>query len=917
MAPNATKNASGFKSVGRRFNKAMLLVVSLVLLCFAAAAIAINFQQAERELDQKLTNAINVAKTSLAQALWNLDDKIVQDFIASIFLDESFEYVGVHWGGQVTGERKRGTAADLTLKQVKASKTLLLRSAEVQFEGRPVGDFVVAVTRKSIYEKITLQALGVLMLAISVLAAVWLTSYLLSRRYITQPLVQLQQSAGRIAQGELDVPIEVNRRDEFGQLAQNFDAMRGSINTLVGELREANRSLEQRVEERTAEAVEARGQLVQALESITEGFALYGQDDRLVISNSRYAELMVPEAAALVAPGVPFETVARKAGEVGIRASGQAADTINEWMKDRLERHCNPVGPIIRLQPDGRWIRINERRTDDGSFVGVWTDITDLKKNEEELEEARDNALQANQAKSHFLATMSHELRTPLNAIIGLSEMLVQHGDRVAEDKRSESLTRVLNAGKHLLSLINEVLDLSKIEAGKMDFVSETIEVPSLIEDIVSTTRSLAEKNGNELIIEVPPAIGMVQADPMRVRQILLNLMSNACKFTSNGRVVLKVFEEVEGGLPMVSFAISDTGIGLTPEQLGKLFEEFIQADATTTRQFGGTGLGLAISRRLCRMMHGDITVKSVHGKGSTFTATLPAARAGDIRKPETNPPVVVSSPDAPQIVRAALPEEQLPSGSVVLVIDDDLTARELVARHLRSLGFKVEMANGGHEGLERARAIRPNAITLDVMMPDLDGWSVLQELKDDPELADIPVIVASVDDSREKGFAMGAAGYLVKPIDPAKLGDVLRPYQVDGRQPQVLLVDDDVDYLSMMESALSGAGYDVQIAENGRSAVGALAKQTPDVIVLDLMMPEMDGFELVSILQRHPRWRDIPVVLVTAKDLMPEDHQRMSSGVAEVVRKSGGANEISERVDHLLQTVFGLMPGPDKEAAE
>lgn len=912
-----TRPRGRFKSVSRRFNGAMLAVVSLLLFCFAAAAVLFTINQAERELEQKLTNSINVAKTSLGQALWNLDDTIVTDFISSVFLDESIVYVGVHWGGEPVAEKKRDSVKSLTLKEIEKSDQLIAKIAEIQFDGKPVGSFVVAVSRESIRERIILSALAILALAVSVLCGVWLTAYLVSRKYISQPLLQLQQNANKMAKGDLEVQIEMNRQDEFGLLAQNFDAMRGSIKTLIGELRESNRTLEQRVEQRTSDvanamqaAEQARHRLVDAIESISEGFAYWDADNRLVISNNRYKGLMAPEIAQIIEPGVSFERIVRTIAERRLVGEAETIDNPEDWINERLERHRNPSDPIVRQQPDGRWIQINERRTDDGGYVGVWTDITDLKAHESELERARDSALQANQAKSRFLAAMSHELRTPLNAIIGLSEVLVRHGDRVSADKRSESLTRVLNAGRHLLDLINEVLDLSKIEAGKMELMIETVEVPSLIDEIVNTTRPLADRNNNELVVEIAGDVVAVRADPMRVRQILLNLMSNACKFTSDGRVTLQVSTPKTTEVPYVSFAVTDTGIGMRPEQLGKLFGEFMQADATTTRQFGGTGLGLAISRRLGRMMDGDITVVSESGKGSTFTATLPASTG--LLQPSAE---LTASDGAPSPAKSTT--NTLRAENTLLVIDDDATARNLLAQHLRSMGFKVEMANGGQEGLDRARSLRPIAITLDVIMPDMDGWSVLAALKADPELRDIPVIMASVDDNREKGFALGAAGYLVKPVDPERLNQLLAAHRNDGRLPVVLVVDNDDAYLDTMRASLRPLGYQVDIADSGHKAVGILAQRSPDVIVLDLMMPEMDGFDFVAILQRHPSWRDIPVVLVTAKDLMPEERQKLNSGVDEIVRKSGSGSDISQRVDRLLQSAFGLSPDPSKEAAE
>jgi adenylate cyclase len=356
---------------------------------------------------------------------------------------------------------------------------------------------------------------------------------------------------------------------------------------------------------------------------------------------------------------------------------------------------------------------------------------------------------------------MSHELRTPLNAIIGLTELLCDNAARFGTEKALEPLTRVLRAGRHLLNLINDILDLSKIEAGKMDLTLESVAISPIVEEVVGTAQPLAEQNQNVLELDCPDGIGSVHADNMRLRQILLNLLSNASKFTKGGAVRLCVVRAEEAGQHWVDFAVSDTGIGMTEEQLGRLFQEFTQADASTTRQFGGTGLGLAISRRLCRLMGGDITVTSAPGEGSTFTVRLPAQVPAPMSVRETG--AVATAPAASESLRGT-----------VLVIDDDPTARELIATHLASEGFAVETAMNGVDGLKKARALRLAAITLDVLLPDVDGWTVLAALKGEPALSGIPVVIVTIVDEQRRGIALGAAGYLTKPIDRERLVEIL-----------------------------------------------------------------------------------------------------------------------------------------------
>jgi signal transduction histidine kinase/CheY-like chemotaxis protein/HAMP domain-containing protein/putative methionine-R-sulfoxide reductase with GAF domain len=509
----------------------------------------------------------------------------------------------------------------------------------------------------------------------------------------------------------------------------------------------------------------------------------------------------------------------------------------------------------------------------------------------EEARRARATAEEASRTKSSFLANMSHELRTPLNAIIGLTELLCDNAARFGTERALEPLRRVLRAGRHLLSLINDILDLSKIEAGKMDLTLESVPIRPIVDEVSGVARPLADQNNNALELDCPDDIGSVHADNMRLRQILLNLLSNACKFTKEGTVRLRVARTSEAGRGWVDFAVSDSGIGMTEEQLGRLFQEFTQADASTTRQFGGTGLGLAISRRLCRLMGGDITVTSVPGEGSTFTVHLPA-------EAET---VLAAAPVAPETAAATGDGAR----GTVLVIDDDATARELIAAHLAESGFTVETAANGVDGLKQARKLRPAAITLDIMMPDIDGWTVLAALKGDPALADIPVVIVTIVDEQRRGIALGAAGYMTKPIDRDRLVEILSPHRRATESSTVLVVDDDEEQRGLVRELLGAKGWTVREAANGRLALDALAKGVPDIVLLDLMMPEMDGFEVVAALQANPAWRDIPVVVVTALDLSAEDRRRLNGGVEQILSKSAYApGELITRVGALLAEV-------------
>jgi adenylate cyclase len=647
-------------------------------------------------------------------------------------------------------------------------------------------------------------------------------------------------------------------------------------------------------ERRRAQALveQARTRLVDAIESISDGFALWDQDDRLTIFNKRSQEIL--DLQELFVVGVQFEELIRPLAFD--RAHYDPAIIDHEaWFRRRLALHCGAPSVHEQKLADGTWLRIGEHRTQEGGTVTTWTDITTIKQREAELadlvqrlEVARDEAMEASRTKSSFLTNMSHELRTPLNAIIGLTELLCDNAARFGTEKALEPLRRVLRAGRHLLHLINDILDLSKIEAGKLDLTLESVVIRPIVDEVLGTARPLAEQNENALELDCPDKIGSVHADNMRMRQILLNLLSNACKFTKAGTVCLRVTSTTEAGRRWVDFAVSDSGIGMTEEQLGRLFQEFTQADASTTRQFGGTGLGLAISRRLCRLMGGDVTVTSVPGEGSTFTVRLPA-------EAET---VIAAAADAPE---TAVTAEDGARGTV-LVIDDDATARELIAAYLAEAGFTIETAANGVDGLKKARALRPAAITLDIVMPDIDGWTVLAALKGDPALADIPVVIVTIVDEQRRGIALGAAGYMTKPIDRDRLVEILSPYRRATEPSTVLLVDDDEEQRRLVRELLGAKGWVVREAADGRLALDALEKGVPDILLLDLMMPEMDGFAVVAALQANPAWRDIPVVVVTALDLSAEDRRRLNGGVEQVLSKSSYAPaELITRVGALL----------------
>ena len=684
-------------------------------------------------------------------------------------------------------------------------------------------------------------------------------------RSINAPLRRLERSMKGITQGRLDLEIPRAGRDEIGGMARALAMLRDN---LIEKQR-----LEQERQRAEAEAQRAQARLGEAIEAISEGFALYDPDDRLVVCNSRFKE-MYAGLAVEIQPGTQYETILRGVAGTGIIPA--ALESCDAWVAERLERHRNPKGAFEQPRGGGMWLKISERRTADGGIVGVFTDITDLKDRElqlghlvDRLAEARDVADQANRTKSTFLANMSHELRTPLNAIIGYSEILQEDVADLGQQSLIADLKKIEGAGRHLLGLINDILDLSKIEAGRMDVFIEDVEVVPLLEEVRAIIVPMAKKNSNVVEFRMAENLGTMRTDRTKLKQSLLNILSNASKFTQNGELALFA-ERFETDQPMVRVVISDTGIGMTEEQLSRLFQAFSQADASTAKQYGGTGLGLAITRNFCQLLGGDVTVVSKPGEGSTFTITLPDRPAAPTQvEPASVPPLVGKLDNAP----------------TVLIVDDDPVARDLLAANLKGAGYRLIQAASGEEALNLARTMRPDAITLDVMMPKPDGWQVLSELKADADLRDIPVIIVTVLSDRGIGLSLGAVDVLTKPVDRARLTALI--HSLVRRDGPVLVVEDDADARGVIRPTIEKMGLAVAETADGRQALAWLGDHpAPAMILLDLMMPEMDGFEVLDALAAHEEWRDIPVIVITAKQLSAAERERLRGQVQKVFVK-------------------------------
>ncbi|HEX2632230.1 MAG TPA: response regulator, partial [Bradyrhizobium sp.] len=758
---------------------------------------------------------------------------------------------------RVLGNSKLAQARDHSVKvdELLGSLNQELRE-DLTAERNQIVENVTSATRRTLAADLVIVALGVL-----------LTFVIL--RSIAIPMRQLIGAIDGLSAGNLAVSIPPASPDEIGAMAHTLGLFRDS-------LKERDRF--------AAEAEAQRKTIAAAIATISEGFVLYDAEDRMVLFNDQFRAIY-PGLADIIKPGTKFDEVLNAVVSRSLVDLGR--QTPEEWLAERRARHQHSGG-FAEYRYGGRFVRISERRIQGGGTVAVYSDITELRTQNLELEEARELSEVANRTKSQFLANMSHELRTPLNAIIGYSEILQEDAVDNGQEQLVPDLKKIEGAGRHLLGLINDILDLSKVEAGKMDVFIEEIDLSSLLDEVKSIIAPLVAKNGNELEVRLADHVGRMRTDRTKLKQCLLNVLSNASKFTQDGKLTVQVRRfETDG--PKIEIVISDTGIGMNEDQIGRLFQAFSQADASTTKKFGGTGLGLAITRHFCRLLGGDISVASQPGVGSSFTIILPDQAA----EPESRP-----------VVESALESARsnaVGSAVTVLVVDDDASARDLLTTNLGREGYRTVQARGGDEALELARKLRPDAITLDVLMPKKDGWTVLGALKADPVLRDIPVVMVTVAPDRGIGLSLGAAEVMTKPVDRGQLTALLR--QLLSRDGPILVVEDDLATRETVRHTVEKLGLTVAEVTNGRLALTWLAENSaPALILLDLMMPEMDGFEFLDTFNRRPDWRHIPVVVITAKQLTAAERALLAGRTRIVIRK--GASMDTDVADAIRKAV-------------
>ena len=889
-----------------------------------------------------LTEEAEVSRRELERSLKRFADRsnsIELIYPQVRYVDQGGNEIAKVAGGQIRSERghvadapffsavKRLGPGETYLSPVAARMTYAIPVYQPGSEGRApifqgavVLDFVYPIQE---FRRTTavIASTFLIITALSLGIALFLTINRVRR--LTDPIRRLAEAANRIAAGERSVKVAIDSTDEIGRLANSFNEMATSLEqnevalhrkvTETQTLYEIGQEISaqvalgptlQLIVERARDLLQAEVCLLALRQEGSDTFAI--QAHRGIVPEALVGLRIRPGeglGGRVIATGLPmmagdysteyvdspFLQIVREAG-------------IRSAVAVPLKFHAAVIGVLyVHSSVPGKF------RDEDQQLLGALADqaaiaienarlFEQVRRHAEELEakvEARTRELQeanqrledASRHKSEFLANMSHELRTPLNAIIGFTRLVMRRSQGVLPTKQYENLEKIVISADHLLGLINDILDLSKIEAGRMEVRLGSVDLGALVDGCLRTVEPTIKSERLRLLKVMDPDLPTLWTDQDKLKQIVINLLSNAIKFTEAGTIT--VTARAENG--KMAIAVADTGIGIPQDALELIFEEFRQVDSSSTRKHGGTGLGLSISRHFARLLGGDIAVRSTLGVGSTFTVTLPCHH-----EPVTSAARAPAAPAREDL--ATHPKD----GKVILTIDDDPDAIYLLRENLTEAGYRVVGALSGQEGLQKARELRPFAITLDIMMPNKDGWEVLHELKADPATKDIPIIVVSIVDNKDLGYRLGASDYLLKPFDrDAVVAALARIAPHHGR---LLVVDDDPQVVDMVRQLLEGEPYQVEAAGDGQEALEAISRQRPDAILLDLLMPRMDGFTVIEHLRQDPEHRLIPVIVLTAKTLTAAEHAMVEQSVLKVIQKRG-----LDR-DHFIQELRGVL---------
>ena len=883
--------------------KFLLAVVPVAMISIVAVftLYEVNADRAANDaLRQKLDRLLATHTSVLSGPIWHVNEGQVELSVDALMEDPDIQAVEVldESGAVLT---RRGNVEQLASAALRGE--MLIAFGE-DSDKEPIGILAIGMTdqrlRDDRFNRILLAAL----LATGLLLSLVFGAMIANRRIVGVPLERLLDSIQETRSGNrsgASRTVEWNTNDEMGEVIAAFNIMRVEQDAYERDLRAARDELEDRVAQRTAELASKSVQLTEAIESITDGFSLYDADDRLIISNTTYRNLMYPGIEKILTPGTSFEAIVREAVGAGLIADAIGHE--DAWVAERLEHHRNPTGPMLQRRNGDQWIRVTERKTDEGGTVAIYTDIT-------ELQGAKEAAEAANEAKSTFLAIMSHEIRTPMNGIIGMSNLLA---DTDLDSEQSEFCHTINHSAESLLTIINDILDFTRVEAGKLELEAQPFDLRSCVEDALDLVAVLAAKKDLDLIYFIEPGSPeYLVGDPSRLRQILLNLLNNAVKFTEHGEVLLNLkgerVETPDGPVSHLTVTVRDTGIGIPKDRMDRLFRSFSQVDASTTRRYGGTGLGLVISQRLVQLMGGDISVQSEVGQGTSFFFAIDLPVSDIMRR--------VSLDE----VQPALSSKRL------LVVDDNATNRRILVRQSQAWSMEAKATGSPLEALEWLRnGERFDAGVLDMNMPELDGLELAHRIRETHDSDALPLILLSslgglTSDESEKLETAGFAETLSKPMKPSPLLNTLmsifeqrplrvvtvdakRKSQFDPQMAQrmpmrILLADDHPTNQKLGLKVLERLGYRADVAGNGIEVLQALGQQAYDLILMDIEMPDMDGLEATA--QIRKQWgTDGPGIIAMTANAMEGDRDRyLAAGMNGYVSKPIQVRELVQAME-------------------
>jgi signal transduction histidine kinase/DNA-binding response OmpR family regulator/HAMP domain-containing protein len=762
------------------------------------------------------------------------------------------------------------------------------------------------------------KKINTFIIAVNVLFAVFALAlgFILSRS-ITKPIGQLRDGTQNIMKGVFQ-PITLRQRDELGALAKDFNHMSEMLQNNYNRLTAYSELMTALNKHESTENVEQASLQILCLHMGAAVSALYllENESNVLRLVSGYALSMTEDKLEYkVGEGIPGQCAAMKqnlevndivATKEFIIDTGLVRVAPTNVLAVPILFQENLIGVIVlgAMQPFDKLrleiiknsvpqigVAITNAMNMDSTrklSIEIATKNNELNTKNAELQKAY-------RVKSDFLSNMSHELRTPLNSIIGFTSVLLgPHGEPLTPDQ-AKAIEKVLKNGKHLLELINDILDFSKIEAGRTPINIDSGEISEIISNVMVTVEPMVTTKGVKLIQEVEPELPILNTDILKVKQILLNLLSNAAKFTEQGTISISAKKHGD----MISISVKDDGIGIEAKNLDRVFEEFSQIDSGSARKYKGTGLGLPIAKNYARLLGGNLTVQSEFGKGSTFILVLPPAFPKDkLQKPGEEPaPSKVAPATAtaavPSATRPAPEKSVAPSSSIlVLCIDDDAEVIDLLRRYLIPEGYSVRGAGSGEEGIRLAKELRPAVITLDIMMPEKDGWQVLRELKNNPATKDIPVIIHSIIENRPLALSLGALEVIAKPSEPKKVLSVVERACRSKNQP-ILIVDDNQDFADSLKMLLETEGYRAVAMYSGENALKDIENINPSLLFLDLLMPGMDGFAVVKRLRSQERWRDLPIVVVSGADISDGQRKSLNTLTQEFIEKGQFSKEI------------------------